>query len=165
MNGELIEDFRWLAEPADSLLVLAIAAALTVTLLAAAGLAWRARRQRQRGLPFFKPTPPHVRALKALAALTLEDDLEFVKQVSLVVRVYIQERFGLRAPHRSTEEFLREAQRSALLEDEHQQSLGVFLSQCDLVKFARHHADVEQMQELLDSARHFVEATIKEEQA
>ena len=57
-------------------------------------------------------------------------------QVSDVLRVYLEERFGLRAPERTTEEFLRDLEGGEALARGHRAELERFLSQCDLVKFA-----------------------------
>ena len=86
--------------------------------------------------------PPHVKAQRALARLrtaprTTAAEIEaFYVQVSAVLRVYLEERFGLRAPERTTEEFLRDLEAGDTLAREHRRELERFLSQCDLVKFA-----------------------------
>jgi hypothetical protein len=166
MNNDaptLLEDFRWLS-PTNGWEHLWLWLVLAVLVLAGLGwLWWKIRRNKQRGAPFFAP-PPHVNALKALeelrALLESGDDLEFVKQVSGIVRTYIQERFGLRAPHRSTEEFLWEAECSSLLAEEHRVLLGEFLAQCDLIKFALHRTDAVQKQNFFTGAKQFIEASI-----
>lgn len=86
--------------------------------------------------------PPHIKALRALARLrslprTTQAQVEaFYVEVSDVLRLYLEERFGLRAPERTTEEFLRELEGGEQLAREHRAELERFLSQCDLVKFA-----------------------------
>lgn len=88
------------------------------------------------------PLPPHAKALRALAALrdaprTTPAQVEaFYVEVSAILRVYLEDRFGLRAPERTTEEFLPEVERSGLLAVEQRVPLRRFLEQCDLVKFA-----------------------------
>ncbi len=98
-------------------------------------------------------------------SLSEENQLEFIVAVSQVVREYIQARFGVRAPHRSSKEFLEEAHASEPLLRDHRESLGGFLSQCDLVKFAQRRVVLVQMGELLECARRFVESTIPAEPA
>src|SRR5690606_20874216 len=65
--------------------------------------------------------PPHVTALRALARLrnaprtTPEEVERFYTEVSQVLRRYLEDRFGLHAPERTTEEFLPEVERSGRL--------------------------------------------------
>ncbi|MFA7345259.1 MAG: hypothetical protein WC003_13225 [Terrimicrobiaceae bacterium] len=159
---DILENFRWLHAPGAGwgwgvwAFILAGSAAL-------AGSAWYLVRRKKLGLLSFAP-PPHQTALRALGELrqrlSEDDQMEFVVGVSQIVRVYIQERFGVRAPHRSTAEFLREAHAGEPVLQEHHELLGGFLCQCDLVKFARRHVVLKQMEALLDSAERFVEGTI-----
>ncbi len=138
---------------------------LLVLLLSACGAAlfiWLKRRRELAGIP--PPArPAHEIALEALerlrAQLSAENYLGFIIEVSRILRVYIQDRFELRAPHRSTEEFLSEASQSQLLSPEHQELLGDFLRQCDLVKFARRSAALGQMERLFLIATQFVHDT------
>ena len=121
-------------------------------------------RRKKMGLTFFSPPSPQEAALRALndlrQKLSEENQLEFVVEASRVVRVYIQDRFGLRAPHRSTEEFLREIYQGDRLLQDHYELLGEFLTDCDLVKFALRRVLRAQMERMLDSAHRFVEETI-----
>jgi LPXTG-motif cell wall-anchored protein len=164
----IVEDFRWLTPAQEQGWTPWLVLGLAVLVIAAALFFWL-RRRKKAGLAFRRPPEPHEKALKALrelAGLIAEDrEIEFVNRVSLVVREYIQDRFGLRAPHRSTEEFLLEARRSARLGGADQELLGGFLAQCDLVKFARQRVLVAGMQGLHDAARRFVEGTIPREPA
>jgi hypothetical protein len=115
-------------------------AAALASLLAAMWLF--ARRRRGPSLPVEVALPAHVKALRALqrlrqAARTTPAEIEsFYVEVSQVLRVYLEERFGVRAPERTTEEFLREVESSDALLQKHRRELERFLSQCDLVKFA-----------------------------
>jgi hypothetical protein len=135
-----------------------------LALAALAMLLWRARRARA---PRFVETapPPHAAALRALARLrtapraTAAEIEAFYVEVSAVLRVYLEERFGLHAPERTTEEFLADAQASALLDVTQRAELGRFLSQCDLVKFARVRPGEDVHSATLAQAEDFVEAT------
>jgi hypothetical protein len=89
--------------------------------------------------------------------------LEFIVEVSLVLRTYIQAITDLRALHRSTEEFLAEAAGDPALSQDQQLRLGEFLKQCDLVKFARRHAAPARMLALLEAAEGFVHETVPKE--
>jgi hypothetical protein len=67
----------------------------------------------------------------------------------MVVRRYIQRKYGIRAPNMTTEEFLREAKPS----DE----LRRFLESADMVKFAGVAATPEMADAATDSARRYLE--------
>jgi len=160
---ELVEDPRWVAAPSpDSPAFWGGIAAGVLLLVLAAGAWWFWRRRRASSAA--PSLPPHLVALEELARLratiTPDDFLAFIVEVSRILRAYIQDRFGLRAPHRSTEEFLMEAAGSPELNPGQQSLLGDFLRQCDLVKFARRQAALERMHDLLDTATRFVQDTI-----
>jgi len=105
--------------------------------------------------------PPHVRARRKLeqALALIYDPRPFCISVSDTLRAYLEEAFSLRAPERTTEEFLDELQSSALLSFSQKQLLGDFLMRCDLVKFAREEPAVDQLKELHASALRLVDET------
>lgn len=76
-----------------------------------------------------------------------------------VVRRYIERRFAIRAPRRSTEEFLAEAQLSPLLEERHRGHLTHFLACCDFLKFAKATADRAELELIHRAAVEFVKDT------
>lgn len=67
---------------------------------------------------------------------------DFYVELTMVVRRYIQRKYGIKAPHMTTEEFLREAKPS----DE----LRRFLESADMVKFAGVQATPEMADEATD---------------
>lgn len=119
---------------------------------------WKQQRTRIAATP---PLPAHVRArMRLQEALTLIGQPKpFVIAVSDAARAYLEERFNFRAPERTTEEFLYELQRSDLLTREQKDSLGGFLSGCDLVKFARYEPGEPELRELHAAALRLVEET------
>ena len=128
-------------------------------------LLWRLLRKRVPALPVEVPLSSHVKALRALTRLG-QADLEtaaevdaFYVEVSRILRTYLEERFGLHAPLRSTEEFLAEVETGDQLVPDHRFALRGFLHQCDLVKFARLLPAEEIHAEILQSARSFIEQT------
>jgi hypothetical protein len=163
-SDELMEDLRWVSAPSPGspFLWLTIMGFLLLASLAV-GIWWFLLRRRA-GQNERPAIPPHVTALEELArlraAMNAENSLDFIVEVSRILRVYIQGRFGLRAPHRSTEEFLLEATESPQLSPDRQELLGDFLRQCDLVKFARRQAALDRMNGLLETATRFVQDTI-----
>src|SRR5438552_9580322 len=105
--------------------------------------------------------PPHVRARRKLerALALIYEPRPFCVSVSDTLRVYFEEAFSMRAPERTTEEFLDELQSSALLSLSQKLALGDFLTRCDLVKFARDEPTVEQLKELHASALRLIDET------
>jgi len=109
------------------------------------------------------PLPPDQWALRELERIERtmmppagEPDV-FHTQVSNVVRRYLQERFGLRAPQQTTAEFLAfsapklAAPQQALLRD--------LFERCDLAKFARAAISAEDCRRAAGLARTFVQQT------
>jgi len=139
---------------------------IALGVLAVAGLSyWSWRKWFRKGAqsePMPAVTPPYRIALSELqAAISLIHDPEpFCTKVSTIVRVYLEEQLTLKAPERTTEEFLQELRLSCLLEDEQKISLGRFLEQCDLVKFAKHEPTETELRGLHDSAVRLVEETM-----
>ncbi len=109
--------------------------------------------------------PAHEVALAKLRALAEEKLVEqgrvkeFYLKLSGCLRQYIENRFALRAPEQTTEEFLAAIGSSEALPPDHKKQLGDFLTHCDLVKFARYEPTVEQINESLSMAERFVETT------
>jgi hypothetical protein len=104
---------------------------------------------------------PHELALDRLEAareLMAPDTVrEYAFAVSEIIRGYIEQRFGEKAAHRTTEEFL-----SDLLHQTdtplaaHHDLLADFLNHCDLPKFARWQLSGSEMEAMHDSARAFI---------
>lgn len=88
---------------------------------------------------------------------------QFYEAISDILRHYIEDRFELRAPERTTEEFLFEIQNTNVLSGAIRKSLKEFLTHCDLVKFARHSPSAEQIQRTFDLAKGFIEQTKSDE--
>ena len=107
------------------------------------------------------PQPPHILAWNKLqSSLDLIHDADlFCTDVSLIIRVYLEGRFDLQAPDRTTEEFLFELQTSKYLDDSHKDLLGDFLSECDLVKFAKAEPPENELRRLHEAAGRLVGET------
>jgi len=148
--------FAWLWAPG-------IAAAAAI-----AGFWLYLRRKRVKELVrIFKPA--HELAYERLRALVNEDLVgagkikEFYERISDILRHYIEHRFSLRAPERTTEEFLAELASTEVLPVSQKQRLGEFLQHCDLVKFAKHNPTTQQIQETFDLVKDFIEKTKSDE--
>ena len=133
---------------------------LTVLALAALAWWWLTRKK----APAVNPAlliPPHRKAKERLrgAEELLSDPYAFCSLVSDVIRVYLEERFNLHAPDRTTEEFLGELREGAQLNQEHKALLENFLTKCDLVKFARDEPTEPELRGLLDAALRLIDET------
>jgi len=125
------------------------------------------RRFRRGGIaaPAAVVLPPDERAYRELEALVARDLVKkgqlkpFYQGVSGILRRYIERRFGLHAPERTTEEFLAELGRNQALNPEHKALLKVFLRHCDLVKFAEHQPATAEIQKTFDSCKTFIAQT------
>ena len=84
---------------------------------------------------------------------------EFYEGLSNVLRYYIEDRFTLKAPERTTEEFLYELQYSYVLGSEDKDSVGQFLRHCDLVKFAKQEPTEIEVDGSVKLVKGFVERT------
>ncbi|NLA75946.1 MAG: protein BatD [Deltaproteobacteria bacterium] len=84
---------------------------------------------------------------------------QFFLRLSSITRRYIENRFGLRAPEQTTEEFLKGLERAQDFPDQYKPLLGNFLRYCDLVKFARYTPETKEIQQSFDSCRAFIQGT------
>lgn len=119
---------------------------------------WSKKRLQPKAEPVILP---HIKAKERLrlASQLFSEPYKFCSLVSDVIRNYLEERFNLRAPERTTEEFLLEIQGSDALNSNQQAFLTDFLGECDMVKFARFEPTIEELQNLLASASRLVDET------
>ncbi|MEO6026680.1 MAG: hypothetical protein ABIR79_07440 [Candidatus Binatia bacterium] len=112
------------------------------------------------------PRPAHEIAHEELARLRargLAEEgafKEYYSALTGIIRTYLEHRFRLRAPEMTTEEFLMVTARGAAsLQSSHRALLGDFLSESDLVKFARHHPTLADAERAYGAAARFVDET------
>ncbi len=137
--------------------------------IVAGSIFWLNRRSRQAKelVRIFKPA--HEIAYDRLRALVKQDLVkagkikEFYERISDILRHYIEDRFNLKAPERTTEEFLVELTPANVLARPEQDRLGEFLQHCDLVKFAKYNPTIEQIQKTFDLVKDFIEMTKSDE--
>lgn len=136
--------------------------------LALALIIYLIRRRGRRVVAPPPPLPPHLLAYQALDRLLATDLLNqseikpFYEALSDILRHYIEQRFGIKAPEQTTEEFLAELGRvgaDPMATNSHKLLLRDFLSHCDLVKFARHMPARSEAEESVDRCRRFVRET------
>jgi len=148
-------DYRlWLWIGAGALVVTAIA--LTVFFFL---------RRRKNGDVQAVLLPPHELAYRDLDALAAENLVErgevklFYYRISGILRRYIENRFGLRAPEQTTEEFLSGLDKDSALPADYRPLLRTFLKNCDLVKFAEFMPENEEIERAFESCRAFIRGT------
>ena len=125
-----------------------------------AGVAlWRRRAEERARLTSFDRAIARLERLEGRGLPRADAADAWYVELSDIVRRYIEERFALRAPELTTEEFLLVAGRSADLTPVHRELLSEFLATCDRVKFARYSPGEEESQGALAVARRFLTET------
>lgn len=138
------------------LISLAGAGVLAIALV----LIWR--RRKQRVVVPRRLTPEEI-AHAALAALLAENLTgrglikEFYLRLTGIVRQYIEDTVGIRAPEQTTEEFLRDMRSRAAFPPERSVRLAEFLEAADMVKYAGQQPQTGQIDEAILRAREFVD--------
>jgi hypothetical protein len=109
--------------------------------------------------------PPHEQAFAELRALVDEKLVEqgkikeFYHRISDILRRYIENRFHLKAPEQTTEEFLAAIQSDSAFNKDEKALLKEFLTLCDLVKFATFQPETADIQKTFDSCKAFITGT------
>lgn len=125
-------------------------------------IAHRLRRGIAVDAPAAPIVPAHVWALSQLDMLAAEGLIErgrvqeWYYRINAIARQYIERRYGLMAGEQTSEEFLRDLQRSPQLAPKHKEMLQRFVSACDPVKYARHLPGPDDIRWVETSARAFV---------
>lgn len=122
-------------------------------------------RSRGAAPPPEPPLPPAEWARRELDRLDADDlprrgDVDgFFVRLSAIVRTYIEGRFAIAAPDRTTQEFLREASAHPDLAGDRSRELGAFLRTADMVKFAAARPPEETCAAAMRAMRGFVDST------
>ncbi len=111
--------------------------------------------------------PPHITALaelqRAREYLTNNKSLIYAERISEILRRYIEKRFTISSTRQTTTEFLYAIQLAAnssgseLLN--HKEELSRCMEQCDMAKFAHKTTNKENMEEMEDGVRRFIDST------
>ncbi|MFP6656146.1 MAG: BatD family protein [Myxococcota bacterium] len=123
---------------------------------------WRfavAALERRRRLSAYQTARSELDALLAAGRPNAETMDAFYVQLSLIVRRYLEDRFALRSPELTTQEFLTALGRSPDLARSHQRLLRKFLEEADLVKFAGHRPEAPVVAESIAAAEQFLAET------
>ena len=127
--------------------------------VAAGAVAWLRRAEERARLTAFDRALARLDRLERRGLPAADAADAWYVELSDIVRRYIEERFALRAPELTTEEFLAAAGRSAELSASHRELLSAFLETCDRVKFARYSPGEDESQGALEVARRFLNET------
>jgi hypothetical protein len=123
--------------------------------------AWRRSQAPRRAIPIV----PHEWAFARLRELAEANLIErgavreFYYRLSEIARRYIELRFGLTAAEQTTEEFLEAMRAGDTLPREQQGALSAFMEACDRVKYACHQPETDEIEQVFNAAREFVNAT------
>lgn len=143
---------------------------LIVTVLGGVSwILWRLWPRLWRVLGHREEVDPQRRALEALRVLMSEGLPDkglyepFYVRLTQIVRVFVEDRYGLQAPEQTTEEFLLSIREHPHLLRDHGELLQHFLRYADLIKFARMDSTKGDCHEAWRSAETFVQAAIPEQ--
>lgn len=170
-EGDLLEDIRdikgVIGLPGLWMSPWVLCAIFLVLFLLGGFLLQGIRSRRRRSVLPLSP-PAHQLALEALDRLDQEalwerDVKEYHVQVSVILRRYLEHRFGMRAPEETTEEFLESVSKNHILNEAQKKCLESFLEQCDLVKFAKFTPAAQEARRVSHVARGFIQQTKPEE--
>lgn len=146
--------------------------AVLALIVLGAGIAFFLFKRKKTQSIFVPPRPAHEVAYEALNALKQKEYLRrkehklYYIELSDIVRRYLENRFNLRAPEMTTEEFLNSVKDNKALMLEHKSLLRDFLFACDLVKFAKYEPAEKEADSSFESAKRLIDQTkeeIKEE--
>jgi hypothetical protein len=160
MNSLLaVADIHEIAPPVDYSLVppWVIYAGIAVGLVILGLVAWWLRKRAQRPKPVRSARD---RALEALAQIEREmptvTPYQFSIAVSDILRSYVTEQYQLPVTRQTSVEFLSMLAKSSPFSADETSLLEDFLGRCDLIKFARYDATMQDSQSLLEEANQFV---------
>ena len=154
------EEFHDIVPPVEYSLLppWVIFAGVLAALVLAGFLGWWIRRRWQRP----KPQPsPRERTLEALDRISREIETlspyQFSIRVSDILRRYVTDQYQLPVTRQTSVEFLAALTQASPFSEDEKSLLGDFLNRCDLIKFARYDATIEDSRLLLEEATRFVE--------
>jgi hypothetical protein len=135
-------------------------ASVLVVLLAIVGVV-ALRRRKRRPVEPRRQTPEEI--AQAALALLLAENLpgrglikEFYLRLTGIVRQYVEDTTGIRAPEQTTEEFLRDMRSREAFPPERSARLAEFLEAADLIKYAGQQPQEGQIDDAIMRAHEFV---------
>jgi hypothetical protein len=121
-------------------------------------IGWWIRRRWQRPRP--QPSPRE-RTLELLDRISREIEnlspYQFSIRVSDILRRYVTDQYQLPVTRQTSVEFLATLRKASPFSEDEKSLLEDFLNRCDLIKFARYDATIEDSRMLLEEATYFVQ--------
>lgn len=162
--GDKDDDIRDIKPPfySKNRIVLYVLAALLIFAVAL-GLVFILKARRKKITESVMAIPLHEIALRELSEVRSKDLLskgffkEFYTLVSDILRRYIEGRFSIKATEQTTEEFLDDVLTKDVMSSEKKLCLQEFLSECDLVKFARYAPGSSEADRIFKIAYDFIQ--------
>lgn len=153
----LVEDLRLVMPSTEGVVPIWLIALVAVALVVIVFFILRPRRKRE--VPVEPPGDRAVRELQeARALIDREPGVLYLRAVSNAVRRYIEGRFEIQAPTKTTREFLESAALAPSLSG-YREDLGNFLVVCDEGKFAERFVPIAEREAMHAAAVTFVEST------
>ncbi len=130
-------------------------------------------RRQQKNRPVFKPQAPpkpaYIKALEELDKLK-EEKLwqknmlkEYYSRLTNIIRAYIEDRYGVKALEKTTNEILQDMKNTGFRDKELFEQLRSLLSLADMVKFAKGMTEPDENEQNMENAYTFVMKTKKKE--
>jgi hypothetical protein len=155
-----VADIHEIAPPVDYSLVppWVIFCGSFVALVLLGLIGWWIRKRSRRPKP---EQTPRDRALQELNRIGDEMETltpyQFSIRVSDILRRYVTEQYQLPVTRQTSVEFLTTLAKASPFSDDEKSLLEDFLNRCDLIKFARYDATIEDSRLLLEEANRFVQ--------
>jgi hypothetical protein len=155
-----VADIHEIAPPVDYSLVppWVIYGGVALGLIAIGLIGWWIRSRPRRPKP---EQSPRDRALQRLQLARLEMEnltpYQFSICVSDILRQYVTEQYQLPVTRQTSVEFLAALAKFSPFSEDEKSLLEDFLNRCDLIKFARYDATIEDSDRLLEEATRFVQ--------
>ena len=173
-EGEMPGDIKDILPPVDvptslKRLIVWISIGMGLLLLSGVicGLVYKFKKRSKIQEQTFIKRTPHEIAYELLERLSKEDLIakglvkEYYYRITNILRHYIEDRFGLLAPERTTEEFFTEMAHANQLDDTHKILIREFLERCDMVKYAKYGPSKSEIKETYDAAKRFIDETME----
>ena len=171
-EGEISGDIKDILPPVNvpmsfNRLISWISIGLGVLLLSGViyGIVYKFKKRAEIQEQQFIKRMPHEIAYELLERLSKEDLIakglikEYYYRITNTLRHYIEDRFGLLAPERTTEEFFTEMAHANKLDEIHKILIREFLERCDMVKYAKYGPSSLEIKETYDAAKRFIDET------
>lgn len=126
---------------------------------------WMYFKKRKKMPPVIPKRSAHEIAYEQLERLKAKDYIrqgrvkEYYSEISDIIRHYLENRFLLKAPEMTTDEFLFYVRDYGRLIEAHKALLKEFLVACDLVKFAKYIPSTVEVDAIFVSAKKLVDET------